>query len=298
MPFRCLAVTLACLILASSCKAPKPPASPIETKVDQLAMARTLGQPVDETLRPVLPQSATQVLMKTYAKGRAYWFAQKQKIVTLLTEPQAPMPWTCGFAPDEIPQTTTRPLPTKGKKPAPQQGGDLVNMVLLAPGKAQLVKAFRKAGWSEPNLLEYLQHPFLDINHFPISRLFLWGRKQDVAFSQDTSLDLAHRHHVRFWKSPWHCGASEVWVGTASEDIGVEKNRMGLRSGPTTHLIDPDLDRERNYVLHQLNSRLKVPTGALPRKPQPEPIEGVNGNLDPYVSDGYLGVLDLRPRKF
>ena len=35
----------------------------------------------------------------------------------------------------------------------------------------------------------------------PVSNLFVWGRKQDLAFQQAVGNDPRRRHHVRFWKS-------------------------------------------------------------------------------------------------
>ena len=35
----------------------------------------------------------------------------------------------------------------------------------------------------------------------PVSNLFVWGRKQDLAFQQPVGNDPRQRHHVRFWKS-------------------------------------------------------------------------------------------------
>ena len=35
----------------------------------------------------------------------------------------------------------------------------------------------------------------------PMSNLFVWGRKQDLAFQQAVGSDPRRRHHVRFWKS-------------------------------------------------------------------------------------------------
>lgn len=60
------------------------------------------------------------------------------------------------------------------------------------------------------------------------------------------------------------------------------------------HLIDPDLDRERDFVLSSFKG---FTTQHLARPGVWTPIEGLNGNLDPFVSDGQLGLIDLRQGK-
>jgi len=42
-----------------------------------------------------------------------------------------------------------------------------------------------------------------------------------------------------------------LWVGAATHDIGFEKDQ---RNNGLTHKIDPDIDRERDYVEKTLSS--------------------------------------------
>ena len=40
--------------------------------------------------------------------------------------------------------------------------------------------------------------PYVDA---PVSSLFVFGRKQDLAFEKPVGESASHRHHVRFWNS-------------------------------------------------------------------------------------------------
>lgn len=196
----------------------------------------------------------------------------------------------CHLNPELIPLHTERHL-AQGQD-AHAIGGDLINLVILADSEQQIRQRFLAAQWSEPRLLKYLEDPWLDENNFPISRLYLWGRPQDLAFSRNTTLTLSHRNHLRLWKSPWSCQHKALWLGAASRDVGVERSRWGWHNGPTTHRIDPQVDHERDFVLNTLQN-LGYHVEKISRSIPPQPLTGFNGNLDPYISDGRLGWIDL-----
>jgi hypothetical protein len=51
----------------------------------------------------------------------------------------------------------------------------------------------------------------------PVSDLFVWGEKQDLAFEQPMGGDPRKRHHVRFWRSEQVDGQGRpLWLGTAT----------------------------------------------------------------------------------
>lgn len=171
--------------------------------------------------------------------------------------------------------------------------GDPINIVFITKNKQDLINAFMIAGWTQPSLLRYFEDPFFNGNSFPISNLYLWGRKQDIGFSINTSISLKHRNHIRLWKSLIKEKNCEVWNGGATEDIGIEESRFGIRNDITTHKISPDVDKERDYIqkvfrekfsnikINYINSRNK------------QLIETVNGNLDPFIWDGRLLVINI-----
>jgi hypothetical protein len=129
--------------------------------------------------------------------------------------------------------------------------------------------------------------------HAPVSDLFLWGRREDLAFEQPVGDSPKQRHHVRFWRSQEVDAAGEpLWLGAATFDERVEISRT---TGGVTHKISPEVDNERNKLVGDT-----ARSGALDGyywvdRFHPE-RQGVNGGGDPWVSDGRLavGVLEVR----
>ena len=121
----------------------------------------------------------------------------------------------------------------------------------------------------------------------PVSSLYLWGRKQDLAFEQPVGHDARRRHHVRFWRSEKVDEAGKpLWLGAATFDTRVGFSHT---TGQITHHISPDVDAERNKLVADLTAAGAVQTV--------ESIndfgnrEGENGGGDPYRSDGRLALV-------
>jgi hypothetical protein len=58
----------------------------------------------------------------------------------------------------------------------------------------------------------------------PVSSLYLFGRKQDLAFEQPVGDNPRHRHHVRFWEmDKLSSDGRPIWIGSAVYD-----QRIGL----------------------------------------------------------------------
>jgi hypothetical protein len=121
----------------------------------------------------------------------------------------------------------------------------------------------------------------------PVSNLFLFGRKEDLAFEQPVGHNPRQRHHVRFWNT----GRSDqngrpVWVGAATYD-----ERIGLShtTGQITHHIAPNVDEERDHLFKDLNQ-----TGMLSEEYAVDDFhkkrEGRNGGGDRWYTDGKLKV--------
>ena len=82
-----------------------------------------------------------------------------------------------------------------------------------------------------------------------------------------------------------------VWLGSASFDRGVGVSHDTLQ---ITHHIDPDLDRERDFVIASLSGAGIVQqtyqvTGTGPT------LNGRNGEGDPYFTDGEITIAVLDP---
>ena len=105
----------------------------------------------------------------------------------------------------------------------------------------------------------------------PVSPLYLFGRRQDVALQKPRN-DIDRRNHVRLWLAPFTLAGKPVWVGQVSRDYLLQELVMtGYLSRATF-----------------------VPgVGAAPRN---APRHNLTG--DPYFTDGkrLLLVLDPKPR--
>jgi hypothetical protein len=142
--------------------------------------------------------------------------------------------------------------------------------------RRQLITVMEKAGWylADPHTPNYIFKQLLyfalgrDYPTAPVSSLYMFGRKQDVAF--EIPISGSQRHHVRFWATTfkegkrlsfssihWHHrrahvqGDNLLWLGAASLDIGVAPIRHNLQ---ITHMIDPDTNQERELIVRQLKA--------------------------------------------
>jgi hypothetical protein len=119
----------------------------------------------------------------------------------------------------------------------------------------------------------------------PVSNLYLFGRKEDLAFEQAVGDSPRHRHHVRFWQTDKLDEDSRaVWVGSAVYD-----KRVGLShtTGQVTHHTAADVDAERDYLFQCLG----VAGGLAERyvvNDFQKVREGKNGGGDPWHTDGNL----------
>ena len=60
----------------------------------------------------------------------------------------------------------------------------------------------------------------------PVSSLYLFGRREDLAFEKPVGDSPKERHHVRFWRTEKLDEGQVVWIGSAAFDIGVELSLM------------------------------------------------------------------------
>jgi hypothetical protein len=123
----------------------------------------------------------------------------------------------------------------------------------------------------------------------PVSNLYLFGRKEDLAFEQPVGDNPRHRHHVRLWKTDKLEDGRPVWIGSAVYD-----KRVGLShtTGQITHVTAPDVDTERDYLFQCLEG-----TGDLADRYVDQgfhkQLDGKNGGGDSWHTDGdlYVGVI-------
>src|SRR5262245_34651027 len=111
--------------------------------------------------------------------------------------------------------------------------GDPINVSLIGT-KAEVIKIMLAAKWyaADPltlrSCLEIAEATVLKRTYddAPVSNLYLWGRKQDLAFEQPVGRDPRKRHHVRFWRAERDASAGRpVWVGADIYDERVGFSR-------------------------------------------------------------------------
>jgi hypothetical protein len=144
--------------------------------------------------------------------------------------------------------------------------GDRVNFLILGP-EEQLKSALTAVGWVAVDrtpkdsllrgtLATLSKQAYLTM---PMSELMVFGRAQDYGFAlSDPLRTVMTRHHFRVWKAPFDVGAHMLWVGAGTHDTGFDRDQ---RTGGVTHKIDPETDKEREFIgqtLRQSGQVLKV----------------------------------------
>jgi hypothetical protein len=175
--------------------------------------------------------------------------------------------------------------------------GDPLNVALIGT-KAEVMKIMLAAKWypADPltlkSCLEIAEASVFKRpdDEAPVSNLYLFGRKQDLAFEQPVGDNPRQRHHVRFWRTDkTDPDGRPLWVGSAVYD-----KRVGFShtTGQITHVTAADIDAERDKLFHDLEetgdlSEVQVIDGFH------KELKGKNGGGDPWYTDGklFLGVI-------
>jgi hypothetical protein len=175
--------------------------------------------------------------------------------------------------------------------------GDPINVALVG-AERELIDIMRQAKWHRADPLslrsdlEIAEASVLKRSDesAPVSSLYLFGRKQDLAFEQQVGPDPRHRHHVRFWKSDQLDDVGRPkWLGSAVYD---ERVGLSRTTGQVTHVTAPNIDAERDFLFQCLRQ-----TGELAEEYIETGFhkirEGRNGGGDPWHTDGdlYVGVI-------
>lgn len=178
--------------------------------------------------------------------------------------------------------------------------GDALNVALIGT-QTQLERIMKDAKWypadplgirSDLKIAEatVFERQYDDA---PVSNLYLFGRKEDLAFEQPVGDDPRKRHHVRFWQAPKPDESGRpIWMGSAIFDDRVGISRT---TGQITHHTAADIDTERDYLFKDLNA-----TGDLSESYFIDNFhtkrEGKNGGGDPWHTDGRLevGVIEVK----
>jgi LssY C-terminus len=170
--------------------------------------------------------------------------------------------------------------------------GDPINVALVGT-KEDLVRAMIAAKWYPADPLSLKSSLQIAVDAVfkrpdpdaPVSNLYLFGRKEDIAFQQDVDNNPRRRHHVRFWRTEtMDSDGRPIWVGSAVFD---ERVGLSRTTGQITHVTAPDVDAERDFLFRCLEqvgvlSETFVVTGFHKVR------SGKNGGGDPWTTDGDL----------
>jgi hypothetical protein len=191
-----------------------------------------------------------------------------------------------------------KPLPDVARVTHTSDGhpGDPVN-IALEGSEEQLIKAMLAAGWfpADPVTLSSSVRIAVDTvlrrpdDTAPVSPLYLFGRKEDLAFEQPVPGGPRHRHHVRFWRWNQQRNGLPVWFGSVTYD---ERAGLSYTTGQVTHHISPDVDAERDRVAAEI-VRVHWATGIEWIDDFHQQHEGRNGGGDLWRTDGRLAVVRL-----
>ena len=172
-----------------------------------------------------------------------------------------------------------------------------MNLALIGP-EAETIHAMLAAKWhpADPITLSTSLRIAVDSvlrrpdDQAPVSDLFLFGRKQDLAFEQPIGDSPRQRHHVRFWRWDKLENGQPVWFGAATLDQSVG---LSHTTGQITHHIDPLVDAERDRIMRDIQEAGFAQEISY-RDNFHQELEGRNGGGDPWRTDGRLGVVVLK----
>lgn len=172
-----------------------------------------------------------------------------------------------------------------------EKKGDPINIMIIG-SQSEITDAFIKAGWVIPDpitpetsarisfdSLAQLPYPTA-----PVSSLYLYNRKQDLAFEKPTN-DVQIRDHIRLWDTGTYLGKEKIWLGSATFDNGI---KVSSKTYMPTHHVDSSVDHERERVFQTL--RPYFPFSSISSFTKPT-LFGVNGGGDWYYTDGEIAIL-------
>ena len=176
--------------------------------------------------------------------------------------------------------------------------GDPLNIALVG-SEEDVIRSFAAAGWYPADPLTFRSSVRIGVDtvfrrpddEAPVSSLYLFGRKEDLAFEKPVGHSPKERHHVRFWRTEKLDEGRVVWIGSAAYDIGVELSRT---TGQITHHIAPDVDAERDLIVADLTGAERVSDLRWVDGFHKE-LQGRNGGGDLWRTDGRLAVVVLKP---
>ena len=173
--------------------------------------------------------------------------------------------------------------------------GDPLNIALVGT-EEEVIRAMTAARWDPADPLTFRSSVRIVVDTVlrkpddkaPVSNLYLFGRKEDLAFEKPVGGSPKERHHVRFWHLDKTYDDRPAWIGSAAYDIGVELSRT---TGQVTHHISANVDAERDLLVADLTKATSAQIRWLDGFHQE--LQGRNGGGDPWHTDGRLAIVVL-----
>lgn len=177
--------------------------------------------------------------------------------------------------------------------------GDRTNFIVFG-SEEQVQQALKEAGWVlvdrtvQESVIAGLM---VTLNKgayvtMPMSELQLFDRSQDFGYAQADPLRVVlARHHFRLWKAPFQVGTLTAWIGAGTEDVGFDRDQ---RNGKLTHKIDPDTDKERDYIGESLKQTGWVVKTAYMSPANPV-TKAMTAHGQEFTSDGRTLLIWLNP---
>jgi len=178
----------------------------------------------------------------------------------------------------------------------PPKPSDITNLMFIG-SRGHLEEAFNKAGWSaaaklgEKSKLETVRAIAENRGYkeAPVSILLLEGQPPDLVFEKLNNT-FAKRHHLRIFHRPVSYHGQEVWVCSATHDIGID---FSPENRTLIHKVDSSIDRERAKVVNDLLLTSQVNSVTLVERPR-VPKECMNATGDKLITDAKIAVVVLK----
>jgi len=177
----------------------------------------------------------------------------------------------------------------------PYRPSDVTNILFIGDLN-RIREAFREAGWVGADHLSGLSkwetaRAVIEQRGYkeaPVSVILLDEHPPDLVL-QKANNTFSARHHLRIWQSPDTYQGRQVWLCSATHDIGIDYSDQ---EKTFIHKIDSNIDLERQKVIDDLTLTGNVlGTTMIPRPTVPTNFRNATG--DDVATDGRMAVLQF-----
>jgi hypothetical protein len=178
---------------------------------------------------------------------------------------------------------------------------DPINLIFVAD-EADLKLAFKTAKWYRANPASpfHLLYGMLAValkrsyRTGPFAPLYVNIGIQDLAYQRVTRQNsFRRRHHIRIWRTGIVLpGGKRVWIGAASYDTNI---KLMKRPPFMLHDVDPNLDKEREYVVRSLENQGAASLKTVEMMPPAPPTQMRRNDFvgSDYFTDGRATVVEI-----